>query len=107
MRFREQFEHHKIPEWYSHYFDYDRLKDGINYFRTRNNRNPFPFYNYDVVNKDNHGHQDHSGHNSNGEVSNALLRGFYTLANKDNSVVPVNLELIPSLGSHHQTVKKI
>ena len=54
MRFREQFEHHKIPEWYSHYFDYDRLKDEINHFRARNHRNPFLTQN--VVKKDNHGH---------------------------------------------------
>ena len=38
MRFREQFEHHKIPEFYSHYFDYDRLKDNINDFKKRKNR---------------------------------------------------------------------
>ena len=44
MRFREQFEHHKMPEWYSHYFDYDRLKDGINYFKKKNHRNPLLTY---------------------------------------------------------------
>ena len=47
-----------------------------------------------VVSKhdDHHGHHDHSGDTTHGVVSNALLRGFYTLSNKDNSVVPVNLE---------------
>ena len=106
MRFREQFEHHKIPEWYSHYFDYDRLKDGINYFRKKNHRNPLLSHQY-IVKKDTHGHQDSSGDSSHGEVSKALLRGFYTLANKDNSVVPVNLEHLPSFSSHHKTIKKI
>jgi hypothetical protein len=105
MRFREQFEHHKIPEWYSHYFDYDRLKDGLNYFRTANHRNPL-LAQY-LVNKDDHGHQDHSGDSGHGEVSKVLLRGFYTLANKDNTVVPVNLEQITSFASHQKTVKKI
>jgi hypothetical protein len=92
MRFREQFEHHKMPEWYSHYFDYDRLKDGINYFKKKNHRNPLLTHYLVSKHDDHHGHHDHSGDTSHGDVSNALLRGFYTLSNKDNSVVPVNLE---------------
>jgi hypothetical protein len=70
MRFREQFEHHKILEWYLDYFEYDRLKDGNNYFRKKNHRIPLLTH-QNVVKKETHGHQDRSGYSSHEEVSNS------------------------------------
>ena len=41
MKFSEQFEYHKIPEWYSEYLDYKFFKDQLKHFRSKvtgNNR---------------------------------------------------------------------
>jgi len=35
MKFGEQFEFHKIPEWYNKYLDYEKLKDLIETFQDR------------------------------------------------------------------------
>jgi SPX domain protein involved in polyphosphate accumulation len=35
MKFSEQFEYHKIPEWYSEYLDYKYFKDHLKHFRTK------------------------------------------------------------------------
>ena len=52
-----------------------------------------------------HGHEETSGR---GEVSKALLRGFYTLANKDNSVIYMNLEQLPNFaGGYQKSIKKM
>jgi len=43
MKFSAQFEFHKIPEWYSEYMDYKRLKAMIKRFKGKvsSNRNYF------------------------------------------------------------------
>lgn len=33
MKFGQQFEYHKIPEWYSEYLDYNRFKKLIKTFK--------------------------------------------------------------------------
>ncbi len=41
MKFSEQFEYHKIPEWNSEYLDYKFFKDQLKHFRSKvtgNNR---------------------------------------------------------------------
>ncbi len=34
MKFSEQFEYHKIPEWYSEYLDYKFFKEHLKNFRS-------------------------------------------------------------------------
>jgi hypothetical protein len=34
MKFSEQFEYHKIPEWYSEYMDYKGFKERIKHCKT-------------------------------------------------------------------------
>lgn len=34
MKFSEQFEYHKIPEWYSEYMDYKTFKEKIKFCKT-------------------------------------------------------------------------
>lgn len=35
MKFGKQFDFHKIPEWYSEYLDYQKLKALINQFKKK------------------------------------------------------------------------
>ena len=35
MRFGEQFEYHKIPEWYNNYLNYESLKKKIELFKEK------------------------------------------------------------------------
>jgi len=35
MKFSEQFEYHKIPEWYSEYLDYQFFKTKLKDFRSK------------------------------------------------------------------------
>lgn len=40
MRFGEQFEFHKIPEWYNIYLDYELLRKIIERFKEDSNEQP-------------------------------------------------------------------
>jgi hypothetical protein len=35
MKFSEQFEYHKIPEWYSEYLDYKFFKEHLKHFKEK------------------------------------------------------------------------
>lgn len=40
MNFQQHFELQKIPEWYSQYLDYDKLKEMIDDFKTDSKSRP-------------------------------------------------------------------
>jgi hypothetical protein len=73
MKFSEQFEYHKIPEWYSEYLDYKFFKDQLKHFRTKVTGNNRIYFNYFIID---------------GELTK--LRGLYTLTNK-RFVIPMDI----------------
>jgi len=73
MKFSEQFEYHKIPEWYSEYLDYKFFKDKLKDFRSKVTGNNRIYIHYFIID---------------GELTK--LRGLYTMTNK-RFVIPMDI----------------